>query len=76
MAYCKFGNFRENFIFPNSIKRHICDALSPQLAHDLHISAFAKFGKNITLAKISELTVVHGIEVHELIAYAHDKLKT
>ena len=23
--YCKFRNFRENFIFANSIKRHICD---------------------------------------------------
>ena len=25
LAYCKFGNFRENFIFANSVKRHICD---------------------------------------------------
>ena len=23
--YCKFGNFRVNFIFANSVKRHICD---------------------------------------------------
>ena len=23
--YCRFGNFRENFIFVNSIKRHIGD---------------------------------------------------
>ena len=23
--YCRFGNFRENFIFANSIKRHISD---------------------------------------------------
>ena len=23
--YCKFRNFRENFIFTNSVKRHICD---------------------------------------------------
>ena len=23
--YCKSGNFRENFIFANCIKRHICD---------------------------------------------------
>ena len=22
---CKFGNFRENFIFANSVKRHNCD---------------------------------------------------
>ena len=25
ITYCKFGNFRENFIFTNSVKRHICD---------------------------------------------------
>ena len=24
--YCKSGNFRENFIFANSVKRYICDA--------------------------------------------------
>ena len=23
--YCKFGNFRKDFIFVNSVKRHICD---------------------------------------------------
>ena len=23
--YCKFGNFRDNFIFANSVKGHICD---------------------------------------------------
>ena len=23
--YCKFGNFRENFVFANSVKRRICD---------------------------------------------------
>ena len=34
--YCKFGNFRENFIFANSIKRHICDINN--LRHDLPIS--------------------------------------
>ena len=22
--YCEFGNFRENFIFANRVKRHIC----------------------------------------------------
>ena len=25
IRYCRFGNFRENFIFANSIKRHISD---------------------------------------------------
>ena len=23
--YCEFGNFCENFIFANSVERHICD---------------------------------------------------
>ena len=24
IIYCKFGNYHKNFIFPNSVKRHIC----------------------------------------------------
>ena len=24
-SYCKSGNFRENLIFANGVKRHICD---------------------------------------------------
>ena len=24
-SYCKSGNFRENFIFANGVKRHICN---------------------------------------------------
>ena len=38
LLYCKSGNFRENFNFANSVKRHICDAKNLRLAHDLHIS--------------------------------------
>ena len=34
----KIGNFRESFIFANSVKRHICDAQSSQLRNNLHIS--------------------------------------
>ena len=37
-SYCKFGNIRENFIFANGIKRHICDVENSRLRHDLHIS--------------------------------------
>ena len=37
--YCKFGDFRENFIFANGVKRHILDALNSRLSHDLPISA-------------------------------------
>ena len=36
--YCKFENFRDNFIFTNSIKRHICDVRNLQLVHDIRIS--------------------------------------
>ena len=32
--YCKSGNFRENFIFVNSVKLHICDVKHLQLGHD------------------------------------------
>ena len=72
IQYFKLGNFRENFISTNSVKRHICYA--QRLRHDLHISRdrvillflegfiFTKFcirsfSENKTLAKISELTV-------------------
>ena len=72
-SYCKFGNFRENFIFSNSVKRHICDEKNLRLRHDLPISvndgsdfariffsrnfAYAKFHEYKTLAKISKFTV-------------------
>ena len=36
--YCRFGNFRENFIFANGIKRHISDVKNSQLRQDLPIS--------------------------------------
>ena len=73
MVYCKFGNFRENFIFANSVKRHICDAqkLRTYISNQQRGIAIsrgfyfretshinAKFHENKTLAKISEFTVV------------------
>ena len=33
--YHKFGNFRENFFFANSVKRNICDFKNSRLGHDL-----------------------------------------
>ena len=36
--YCKFGNFRENLIFANSVKRHICDVKKSRHRHDLSVS--------------------------------------
>ena len=37
-SYCKSGNFRKNFIFANSVKRHTCDIKNSRLRHDLPIS--------------------------------------
>ena len=57
--YCKFGNFRENFIFANSDKRHIWDVKNSRLGHDFREELFsrnfsyAKFSENKTLKKIS-----------------------
>ena len=36
--YCLFGNFRENFIFANSIKRHISDVKKSRIKQDLPLS--------------------------------------
>ena len=36
-CYCKFGNFREYFIFANSVKRRICGVKDSWLGHDLLI---------------------------------------
>ena len=36
--YYKFRNVRENFIFANSFKRHICDITNLRLGHDLPTS--------------------------------------
>ena len=36
--YCKFRNFRENFIFANSIQRHISDVKNSRLRQDLPLS--------------------------------------
>ena len=36
--YCKFGTFREDFIFANNVKRHTCDVKTSRLGHGLLIS--------------------------------------
>ena len=77
--YCKYAIFRDNFIFVNNVKRHICDVKHSPLGYDLPISVnilmispilegliFMKLRTNKTLAKISEFTVsqfVRGISV-------------
>ena len=57
--YCKLGNFPENFIFVNSVKRHICDVKNVQLGHDLLISVsdrvISSFQEDFILTKINEL---------------------
>ena len=62
--YCKFGNFRENFIFTKSVKRNICGVKDSRLRYDLPqsikgrvISPFRE-GLIKALVKISELTVL------------------
>ena len=56
MHYCKFGNFRENYIFANSVKRHICDVQTSQLRHDLPISVNERvvllFREGLTFTKL------------------------
>ena len=43
--YCKFGNFRENFVFANGVKRHICDMKNSQARHDSTCVLKAEPGK-------------------------------
>ena len=38
LQYCRFGNFRENFIFANSIKRHTSNVKNSRLRQGLPIS--------------------------------------
>ena len=61
--YCISGNFRENLIFANSVKRHTCDVKISRLGHDLPItvidsviSRFARisFSRNFAYAKFHE----------------------
>ena len=58
-----FGNFRENFIFTNSVKRHICHVKNSRQGHDLHttvndrvILPFCKgtFSRNFAYVKFCE----------------------
>ena len=53
-VYCKFGNFQENFIFANSVKRHICEVKISWLRHDLPISV-----------NDSDLFILRGFSFHE-----------
>ena len=54
--YCRSGNFRENFIFADSIKRHVCDIKYSPLGHDLPISVkdriFSPFREDFVFRKL------------------------
>ena len=57
LEYCKFGNFLENFIFANSVKRHTCDVKNVQFGHDLLISVIDRvispFQEDFIFTKLS-----------------------
>ena len=55
--YCKFRNFCENFIFANSVKRHICNVKISRLRHDLLISVNDK----VVLSFCSENFLIYSI---------------
>ena len=55
-AYCKFENFRENYIFANGVKRHICDVKNSLLVTELSTSendrVISPFREGFILAKL------------------------
>ena len=60
--YCKIEIFCENFIFANSIKRHICDVKNSRLGHDLLISVkdrvispFRRFGISLLFKDVKDV---------------------
>ena len=56
LTYCKFENFRENFIFMKSVKKHICDIKKSRLRFDLPISvndrAISPFREDFIFTKL------------------------
>ena len=54
IKYCRFGKFRDNYIFANSIKRHISDVKNSPLRQDLPISI-----------KDSDFAISRGFYFHE-----------
>ena len=78
--YCKFGNFRDNFIFANSVKTHICDVENSRQGRDLPISVNDRvispiredfiFTKLRIFSKISEFTVSRLILIKPSLYYS------
>ena len=60
LNYCKSGNFRDNFIFANSVKRHICDAKNSRLGHGVSLSVddrvISLFLEGFILTKFREVS--------------------
>ena len=59
-VYFRFGIFRENFIFANSIKRHISDVKNSRLRQDLPISindrVMSPFREGFIFTKLCEVS--------------------
>ena len=75
--YCRFGNFRENFIFANSIKRYISDVNNLRLRQNLPISINDRvilpfrevlFSRNFAYAKFRENKVLAKISEFTVLA--------
>ena len=57
LTYCKFKKFRENFIFNDVFKRHVCYVKNVQLMHDLPttVELFLHFERMQSFVKINPL---------------------
>ena len=86
LMYCRFGNFRDYFIFANSIKRHTSDVKNSRLRHDIHKrqSDFAisrgfiftklricEVSRNKVLAKISEFYSKQGSKRYKKVIWMY-----
>ena len=54
--YCKSGNFHENFIYVNSVKRHICDDKNSRLGQVFTI---------LISKRQSDFAILRGFYFHE-----------
>ena len=74
--YCRFEYFHENFIFANSIKRHISDVKKSRLRQDLPISindrVILPFREGFIFAKIKSSRKFPNLQNHILISCTHD----
>ena len=83
--YYKLGNFRENFIFANSVKRHICHGKKSRLGHNLNTSVndrvichFTRvnFHETSQLRSFCENKTLEKISEFTVFDYGVDRVKT